>query len=331
MNIGTPANPNVKAIRSYLKEFLSDPNIIDTNTLLRWAIVNLIVVPFRPKMILHQYQSIWMDQGSPLLVHSQMFLEKISSKTPNFIFELGMRYGNPSIRDGLMKLEREGVDEIVLLPMFPQYAQATSGSCINKAVELINELNIETPYTTIEYFFHNDFYIDSLVESINQSKEYLESDFLLFSFHGLPQSQIKKMDLSNRYCLKEIDCCRNRSIYNQLCYSHQCYDTVNKVVKKLKPDKPYGLAFQSRFGMSRWIEPNTTDVIKNLPSNNKKNICVVCPAFVFDCLETLEEIAIRNNKYFIDSGGEQLKLVPALNDESKWVDRFHKFLLGRVH
>tara|TARA_Y100001936_G_C16029729_1_gene644762 strand:+ start:602 stop:1627 length:1026 start_codon:yes stop_codon:yes gene_type:complete len=331
MNIGTPTNSTVKSIRAYLKEFLSDPDVIDTNALIRWAIVNLIVVPFRPKMILHQYQSIWTDEGSPLLVNSKNFIEKISMKTPNHVFELGMRYGSPSIEDGLMKLTEQRVDQIVLVPMFPQYANATSGSCIKKAVELIKDLNIKTPYKTIDYFYDNEAFIDSLVESINKSKQYLESEFLLFSFHGLPKRQIKKMDSSNSYCLTEFDCCKNKSEYNEMCYSHQCYETVDKVIKKLKPNKPYGLGFQSRFGLDAWLEPNTTDVIENLPSKNINNISVVCPAFVFDCLETLEEIAIRNNEYFIDSGGTGLKLIPSVNDENKWVDRFSKFLIEKTY
>ena len=326
MNIGTPSEASIKGHRSYFKEFLSDPDVIDTNPLLRWAIVNLIVVPFRPKRILPQYQSIWTDRGSPLLAYSQDFITKISSKNADFVFELGMRYGSPSIEDGLLKLQEAGVDEIILSPMFPQYAEATSGSCIRKAISLIEDKNIGIPYRINEYFYKHDFFTDCLTKSIKQSKAYEECEFLLFSFHGLPERQIKKGDKSGIYCLRESNCCEQNSEYNSLCYKHHCYDTVKRVVEKLKPDKPYGISFQSRFGLDAWIKPNTTDVIEELPSKGIKNIAVVCPAFVFDCLETLEEIAIRNNEFFTDKGGEKLQLIPALNDSEEWVSGFYKHL-----
>ena len=181
MNIGTPSEPTVKAIRSYLKEFLSDPDVIDTNPIMRWAIVNLFVAPFRPRTILPQYQSIWTNNGSPLLVNSNNFSKKMTKENPNIIFELGMRYGDPSIELGLIKLKKAGVSKIILLPMFPQYAQATSGSCINKAIEIIHKLNLNLKYEIIEYFYNKKFFIDNIVKSISESQAYHESDFLLFA------------------------------------------------------------------------------------------------------------------------------------------------------
>ena len=326
MNIGTPSEPTVKAIRSYLKEFLSDPDVIDTNPIMRWAIVNLFVAPFRPRTILPQYQSIWTNNGSPLLVNSNNFSKKMTKKNPNIIFELGMRYGDPSIELGLIKLKKAGVSKIILLPMFPQYAQATSGSCINKAIEIIHKLNLNLKYEIIEYFYNKKFFIDNIVKSISESQAYHESDFLLFSFHGLPQRQIKKLDLSNKYCLIKNKCCESISKYNQMCYSHHCFETVNSVIKKLNPNKPYDISFQSRFGIDEWLQPNTTDIIEKLAKKGIKKISVICPAFIFDCLETLEEIAIRNNEYFKVAGGDQIKLIPSLNDNQEWIVGLSKYI-----
>jgi len=326
MNIGTPSEPTVKSIRSYLKEFLSDPDVIDTNPIIRWVIVNLFVAPFRPRTILSQYQSIWTNNGSPLLVNSNKFAKEIANKNPNIIFELGMRYGEPSIELGLIKLKKAGVSKIILLPMFPQYAKATSGSCINKAIEIIHELNLNLKYEIIEYFYNKEFFIDNIVKSIYESQNYHESDFLLFSFHGLPQRQIKKLDLSNKHCLIKNRCCETISKYNQMCYSHHCFETVNSVIKKLNPNKPYDVSFQSRFGLDSWLQPNTTDIIEKLAKKGIKKIAVICPAFIFDCLETLEEIAIRNNEYFKAAGGGQIKLIPSLNDDQEWIVGLSKYI-----
>ena len=326
LNIGTPSEPTVKGLRTYLKEFLSDPDVIDVNPILRWIIVNLFVVPFRPRTVLPQYKSIWMEEGSPLLAYSTRFAAKISTKNPDVIFEIGMRYGSPSIEEGLIKLQKEGVDKIVLSPMFPQYAQATSGSCVRKAIEIIEARRIPIPYMINDYFYQEDFYIDSLAESIENNADYHESELLLFSFHGLPERQIKKMDESQEYCLRQNDCCATPSEYNTMCYKFHCHETTRKIMERVKTKKPFRLSFQSRFGFDPWIQPNTTDVIEKLPNQNIKKISVICPAFVFDCLETLEEIAIRNNEYFVDAGGDSLKLIPALNANTKWVDSFYTYL-----
>ena len=326
MNIGTPSEATVKGLKSYFKEFLSDPDVIDLNPLLRWAIVNLIVVPFRPRRVLPQYKSIWTEQGSPLLMNSEKFLAKISFENSNSVFELGMRYGKPSIEEGLLKLEAAGVEEIILVPMFPQYAQATSGSTVKKAVEIIETMNIDIPYRVHDYFYKSNFYIDCLVNSIKASKSYKESEYLLFSFHGLPERQIKRMDASGTHCLIRDNCCEQQSEFNLLCYRHHCIDTVRMILEKLKPDKPHSISFQSRFGLDSWIKPNTTDVLESLPDKGVKKVSVVCAAFVFDCLETLEEIAIRNKEFFIDAGGEDLKLIPALNDDTDWVQGFYRHL-----
>ena len=208
--------------------------------------------------------------------------------------------------------------------MFAQYAQATSGSCINKAIEIIHTLNLK--YELIEYFYNQKFFIDNIVKSIAESQDYHESDFLLFSFHGLPKRHVKKSDLSNKHCLIKTKCCEDINKYNQMCYSHHCFETVNSVIKKLNPNKPYDISFQSRFGIDAWLQPNTTDIIEKLAKKGIKKISVICPAFIFDCLETLEEIAIRNNEYFKVAGGDQIKLIPSLNDNQEWIVGLSKYI-----
>ena len=329
MNIGTPSEPTISGLRSYLKEFLSDPDVIDTNPLLRWIIVNLFVVPFRPQKVLPQYQSVWMDEGSPLLVYTKNFVKKITKINPDIIFDIGMRYGKPSIEQGLRNLQEAKVEKIVLCPMFPQYAQATSGSCIKKAIQIIEDQNINTPYEINSYFYDEDFIIDCLAETIEKSDVYQESEFFIFSFHGLPERQVKKMDISKSHCLIQDNCCEIECEFNKMCYKHHCYETVKNVMNKVSIKKPFDIAFQSRFGFDPWIKPNTTDIIEALPGKGIKNISVICPAFVFDCLETLEEIAIRNQEYYVEAGGENIKLIPALNDGDKWVNEFYNYIYNK--
>ena len=329
MNIGTPAEPTIKGIRSYLTEFLSDPDVIDTNPVLRWIIVNLFVSPFRPKRVLPQYQSIWMDEGSPLLVYSNKFKAALMDFDSELSIEIGMRYGDPSIEQGIINLLESGVEKIVLCPMFPQYAQATTGSCISKAIEILEEKDVS--YQTITEFFRVQFYIDCLVETIKSSSAYSNSDMLLFSFHGLPERQIKKLDTSGSYCLANEDCCDSESSFNELCYRFHCVSTVNSIMEKLDAEKPFRICFQSRFGMDKWIQPDILDVLQESVDEGVTNIGVVCPSFIADCLETLEEISIRDQEYFTEIGGGQLSLVPSLNVYPKWVSGFAKFLTSQTY
>ena len=329
MNIGTPAEPTIKGIRSYLTEFLSDPDVIDTNPVLRWIIVNLFVSPFRPKRVLPQYQSIWMDEGSPLLVYSNKFKAALMDFDSELSIEIGMRYGDPSIEQGIINLLESGVEKIVLCPMFPQYAQATTGSCISKAIEILEEKDVS--YQTITEFFREQFYIDCLVETIKSSSAYSNSDMLLFSFHGLPERQIKKLDTSGSYCLANEDCCDSESSFNELCYRFHCVSTVNSIMEKLDAEKPFRICFQSRFGMDKWIQPDILDVLQESVDEGVTNIGVVCPSFIADCLETLEEISIRDQEYFTEIGGGKLSLVPSLNISPKWVSGFAKFLTSQTY
>ena len=327
LNIGTPDHPTVPSIRKYLKEFLSDPDVIDSSKIIRWMIVNLIVSPFRPKRILHQYESIWTKDGSPLLANSKEFSLNLSRLLPEFNIEIGMRYGNPSILKAVKNLKNLGINDILLIPMFPQYAQATSGSCIQAAKEIIKEEIPACKIKVIEKFYSEDFYIKCLVEKILNSSEYKECEYLLFSFHGLPERQIKRLDKSRQHCLVKNKCCEEICDSNINCYKAHCTQTVKKVVEQLKPSIEYSICFQSRFGLDKWISPNIIDVMESLSNKGIKKVAVACPSFIFDCLETLEEIAIRNNETFVeDLNGEYLKLIPSLNNENYWVQDFSEFI-----
>ena len=324
MNIGTPSDPSIKGIRKFLKEFLSDPDVIDSNSILRWAIVNLIVAPFRPKKILHQYESIWMKEGSPLIVYSERFKSSLINSNSGMNVEVGMRYGEPSIEDALGKFKSQGVSKIIICPMFPQYAQATTGSCISRAIELIDNEGFE--YSVLNHFYNEEFYIDCMVDSIKNNDSYKECDLLLFSFHGLPERQIKRLDTSGSYCINTDNCCEQASEFNEFCYRFHCSLTVQKIMEKLGTDKSYRMCFQSRFGMDKWIQPDILTVLQDSTNNGVKNIAVSCPSFVADCLETLEEIAIRDKDAFIAMGGEKLDLIPSLNDSHDWVIGFSDYL-----
>ena len=327
MNIGTPSEPTIKGVRKYLKEFLSDPDVIDTNRFLRWAIVNLIVTPLRPRRVLPQYKSIWMDQGSPLLVHSQNFAEKLRGFLGTSPVEVGMRYGAPSISEGIDKLADAGVTRIILCPMFPQYAQATTGSCINKAQEEV--LSRGLGYGSISDFYNEEFYIDCLVDKIRESTAYRNAEVLLFSFHGLPERQVKKLDQSGEYCIFNPLCCDQNSEYNEKCYRFHCSETVRLIMGKLGDSKPHKMCFQSRFGLDRWIQPDILDTLRDFTEKGITKVAVSCPSFTADCLETLEEISIRDFEFYESVGGHSLDLVPSLNSTPEWVEGFAKFLSTR--
>ena len=327
MNIGTPSEPTVKGVRTYLKEFLSDPDVIDTNPILRWIIVNMIVAPLRPKRVVPQYKSIWTEEGSPLLVNSEKFAFALNRENQQLKVEVGMRYGQPSIDEAINRLLEGGIDKIILCPMFPQYAQATTGSCISYASKILDKKSIK--YETITEFFREEFYIKSVREKIENSQDFHQSDLLLFSFHGLPERQIRRLDSSGNHCLVNEECCNSDSQFNKLCYRFHCQKTVRDVMSGIVTDKPYQICFQSRFGLDKWIQPDILNVLQECVDRGIKNIAVSCPSFVADCLETLEEISIRDREYFQDIGGESLNLIPSLNTSSSWVSGFANFLYNK--
>jgi ferrochelatase len=319
-NLGSPDSTSVEDVRRYLNQFLMDPYVIQLPWVLRRLIVSLFVLPKRPKDSAEAYQSVWLDDGSPLIVLSEQLKAALQEKMTMPV-EVAMRYGKPDIESQLLKLaKQDGIEEILFIPLYPHYAESTVATSIELAKEVLRRHQCNVKLNIVAPFYQQEDYIDALVTSAQPylDKEY---DHLIFSYHGLPESHITKLDGSGSHCLKKADCCQQPNEVHKFCYRHQVFRTTECFVEKagLNP-KNYSIAFQSRLGRAKWLEPNTEDRIRELAQAGAKNILVICPAFVTDCLETLEEIAIRGQEVFSEAGGEQLTLIPCLNDHPQWVN-----------
>ena len=320
-NLGSPDRPDVPAVRRYLNQFLMDPYVIQLPWVLRRLIVGLFVLPFRPKESAHAYQSIWWEEGSPLIVLSQRLLEAVRKKT-DVPVALAMRYGKPAIEDQLLSLARtDGVEEILLVPLYPHFADSTVKTTIEEAKDVIKRHELDVKLNILQPFYEDLSYIEALVAStapwISQDSDF---DHVLFSYHGLPESHLKTADPTGNHCLQSPDCCQVASPAHATCYRHQVLRTTECFVAKagLQPDQ-YSVAFQSRLGRAKWLEPSTVDTLEELAKNGVKKLLVMCPAFVTDCLETLEEIELQGAEEFKQAGGESLTLIPCLNDHEQWV------------
>lgn len=319
-NLGSPDAPEPRAVRRYLNQFLMDRYVIQLPWLLRRLIVSLFVLPTRPKASAEAYQSVWMDEGSPLIVLSER-LKKAVQKKVDMPLEMAMRYGKPSIERQLLKLCRdESVSEVLFIPLYPHFADSTVTTAIDEAEQVIAKHQLKIKLTILEPFYDNPGYIDALLES---AQPYLEQDFdhLVFSYHGLPESHITKLDQSGSHCLKQENCCQIAHEVHKTCYRHQVMRTTQCFALQAGlAENRYSVAFQSRLGRAKWLGPNTEDRLRELAQNGAKKVLVICPAFVTDCLETLEEIAIRGEEVFREAGGESLQLIPCMNDHPVWVD-----------
>ena len=320
-NLGSPDKPDTSSVRRYLDQFLMDPYVIQLPWILRRLIVSLFVLPSRPKSSAEAYRSVWTDDGSPLIVLSQRLLRAVQKKS-DMPVALAMRYGNPSIESGLLKLaNHDGIDEILLIPLYPHFADSTVKTSVEEAKRIIDQHKLNVKLTVFQPFYQRDDYIAALVASaepwINTESDF---DHILFSYHGLPESHLKKADPTGGHCLQAADCCQQTSVAHASCYRHQVLRTTGCFVKKtgLKPEQ-YSIAFQSRLGKAKWLEPSTVNTLEKLARDGVKNLLVMCPAFVTDCLETLEEIAIQGTEIFQQAGGESLTLIPCLNDHDEWV------------
>ena len=318
MNVGTPDQPTVKSVKVYLKEFLLDPDVIDIPAPLRHLLVRGIILNTRPKKVAPLYQKIWMDEGSPLRVYSDRVTKSLNQLIGDTKVEFAMRYGNPSIHDGLERLMQQGVDELLLLPMFPHFAQATTESSLKEAHKQLKKLNWSPETLEILHFETNDEYVSPLANSIQPHID--EETHLLFSYHGLPVSHVKRIDKSKSHCQKVDDCCSISCDANQLCYAHQCMKTTLSVVDRLnlKPEQ-WSLSFQSRLGPVKWLEPSTMDKVAELVGKGVTKLAIVAPAFLVDGLETLEELDIGIREHFIELGGNELTVINCLNDDPSWI------------
>ncbi len=322
MNLGSPDSPSVPDVRRYLNQFLMDPRVIDSPWIIRRLVVELFILPTRPKQSAKAYASIWTPEGSPLIVISRK-VESLLRERINMPLSLGMSYGNPSIEAALSELlfERgKGIEEVLLIPMYPHYAMSTFETVVVEVERQLLRLAPSVRLITKGPFYQDPDYIASLVAS---AKSYLAAgyDHLLFSYHGLPERHLRKSDPTKSHCLMSPNCCQTPSEAHKTCYRHQVYATTEAFVERAGvPRGKYSVAFQSRLGRDPWLQPYTDDVIEQLADRGVKKLLVMCPSFVADCLETLEEIGDEGKEEFLEHGGEEFHLVPCLNDHPHWID-----------
>jgi ferrochelatase len=314
INLGTPDAPTTPAVRRYLREFLSDPRVIDINPIGRALLLNLVILPFRPAKSAAAYQKIWdAETGSPLLSHSKALAAGVAAQLgAGWQVELAMRYGKPSIADGLERLR--GCDRIVVLPLYPQYAASSTSTSVARVMELATARWDVAPLEIVPAFYAEPKFIAAFAAVARPVLAEARADHVLFSFHGLPERQIRKSGDAN--CLASPTCCDRDP--PPTCYRAQCFATARALVKELAITD-YTVCFQSRLGRTPWITPHTDVVIGELAKTHKR-LAVFCPAFVADCLETLEEIGMRAKEQWLAAGGEELVLVPSLNATPAWVD-----------
>jgi len=321
INLGTPDEPTTSAVRRYLREFLGDPRVLDINAVGRKLLLELIILPTRPAKSAHAYRSIWdAERGSPLMYHSQDLAAGVATKLgAEWRVQLAMRYGKPSIPSGLEALIAAGCDRIVVLPLFPQYASSSTGTAVARVMELAQEAWTVPALDFVPAFFDDAGFLDAFAAIGKPSIAEARADHVLFSFHGLPVRQITKTDTTGAHCFKTETCCD--TLTNPNCYRAQCFHTARSLAARLglTPDG-YTVCFQSRLGRTPWIQPYTDVVLDELAKKGVKRLAVMCPAFVADCLETVEEIGMRAREQFKAGGGEELVLVPSLNATPAWVD-----------
>jgi ferrochelatase len=320
-NLGTPADPSPSAVRRYLAEFLADPRVLDINALGRWALLNLIILPTRPKKSAAAYAKIWGEDGSPLLSHGRALQQAVQAKLGDaWIVELGMRYGEPSIGGALDRLRAQAVDLIVFLPLYPQYAASSTGSSIEELYRLVAGRWVTPAIATVPAFYDEPGFVRAFAEVGRPVVAEARADHVLFSYHGLPERQVQKTDDTGQHCLRSASCCDRIVDANRNCYRAQCYATTRALVDALALSVPHSVSFQSRLGRTPWIKPYTDEVMPELAKQGARRLVVFCPAFVADCLETLEEIGIRAKQDWLAAGGESLTLVPSLNATPAWVE-----------
>jgi len=321
VNLGTPDSPEVKDVRKYLDQFLMDERVIDINAFKRTLLVKSIIVPFRSPKTSKLYKEIWDENGSPLLYYSKIQAALVQEKLGDeYHVELAMRYQNPSIQSALDKMKAGLVESIKVIPLFPQYASASTGSVIQSVMEIVSKWTTIPAVSFVNSFHDNELMLEVFAENARkyQPETY---DHVLFSFHGLPERQLLKCDHTGSYCLKKDNCCDTLNDTNKFCYSAQGHDTARLLAEKLNVSKEnYTVCFQSRLGKEPWVQPYTTDVLKKLAAEGKKRLLVFSPAFVADCLETLYEITVEYHEEFKALGGEHVQLVESLNDNPKFID-----------
>lgn len=320
VNLGSPDSPEPKDVKKYLGEFLMDERVIDVPLWARTLLVKGIILNTRPKASAKAYKKIWWEDGSPLIVLSESLKSKVADKI-DYPVALAMRYGSMTIEEGIEELVSQGVDHVFMIPLYPQYAMATTETILVLAEEIRALKYPNIKLESLPAFYNQSTYIDALSESISNSLEGKNYEHLLFSYHGVPERHIRKSDITKSHCKIDGSCCITASKAHQFCYRHQCLEVTRLVGEKLglKPGT-YSSSFQSRLGFDPWLQPYTDRTIERLGKEGIKNMAIVTPAFVSDCLETLEEIAMEGEEIFHEVGGDNFTTIPCLNTNDKWVD-----------
>jgi ferrochelatase len=319
MNLGSPDSTSVKDVRRYLNEFLMDGKVIDVPYLLRFLLVKGIIVPFRAPKSAEAYASIWTKDGSPLVVLTQQLQQQLQQYVDEPV-EIAMRYGNPSpaeAYDNLMK-KVPGLEEVLAIPLYPHYAMASYETAVDYAKEIHQKNKYPFKLSFIKPFFDEADYINAMVEN---ARPFLKEpyDHILFSYHGIPARHLTKVDPTGGHCMKVNDCCNTASSAHTTCYRHQCFVTTKLMVEQLNiPADKYSISFQSRLGKG-WLQPFTDIRLQQMPKEGIKKLVILSPAFVSDCLETLEELQDRGKEEFMTAGGESYTAVPCLNTHPAWV------------
>lgn len=318
INLGTPDDPSRSSVYRYLKQFLLDPRVIDFNPVVRNLLVRGLIVPFRSGQSAKLYRQLWTDKGSPLKYHGESLVQQVQDLMgEEYIVSLAMRYQNPSIESAIERFMAAKVSKIKVFPLFPQYASASTGSAHEEVMRVLTSQQIIPEVEFINSYPTWQPMIDLFVANARQY-DLASYDHVLFSYHGLPQRQLRKAD-AFQHCLKSVDCCKTLTPVNQFCYSAQCHATTQALVKELglTPDQ-YTVCFQSRLGRDPWVKPYTAQVLEDLAKQGAKRLLVFCPAFTADCLETTVEVSIEYREEFEKMGGEHLDLVQSLNDSPVW-------------
>ena len=325
INLGSPDSTSVKDVKKYLDEFLMDERVIGKSYWFRWFLVKVIILNTRPKKSAKAYKKIWWKEGSPLIVLSRRLFDKVL-KLVKFPVALAMRYGSISIINGLKELDEKGVKNITVLPLYPHYAMSSYETVVEKVKDEVKTNFPHLKIKTVKPFYKEKNYIDLLCNKIKATIDKIDYDHILFSYHGIPISHLKISDPTNSHCYKVKNCCSVHSKAHEFCYKHQVIETTEAVINKLKIDKnKYSNAFQSRLPNEAWLKPYTDDELVRLAKEGKKRLVIVTPAFVTDCLETLEEIAMEGKEEFLEAGGESYHYVPCLNDDDDWAALISKW------
>jgi len=327
MNLGSPDSTQVSDVKRYLNEFLMDERVIDSPYIWRAILVKGIIVPFRAPKTAHAYSTIWTKDGSPLVHLTKQLQAALQAQTDTPV-EIAMRYGNPSAKQAFENLKNKypGLQEVILLPLYPHYAMSSYETAVEYAKQIHQKGKYPFSLNIIAPYYNNADYINAMAENI---RPYLSQphDHILFSYHGIPERHILKSDTTGKHCLSMENCCEVDSPAHATCYRHQCFTTTHLIAAQLNiPKDKYSISFQSRLGRTPWLKPYTDFRLEEMPKEGIKNLLILCPAFVSDCLETLEEIAIRGKESFLNAGGESYTMIPCLNVSPVWVQTIIKWV-----